>query len=334
MKTGILTYHFACNYGAVLQAWALKEYLTSLGHEAHVIDYRPASVLKGYRWFDWRRFVGRTPARAWNRTLSELRIISSRKSRYAAFSAFSASSLSLVPVSCLDDMDLLIVGSDQVWNREITKGFDPVYWGDVPEDAERISYAASFGLSKALPSGEASVAAAKLCRNFKAVSFREGSMLSSFDGIEGCEGFRADVDPVFLPSEEAWTALASRSNMDIPVPYLFFYQVKYSQEAYEFACSEASSKGLRLVCLSAKLEYENSPEVIESSPCDFVKLLLNASEVVTTSFHGAALSMVFGKDFRLFGSDGDVRLSSLLSGAADMEESIAASKMYLNSFLK
>ena len=41
MKIGILTFHCAVNYGAVLQAYALQEILRSLGHEVYVIDYRP-----------------------------------------------------------------------------------------------------------------------------------------------------------------------------------------------------------------------------------------------------------------------------------------------------
>ena len=41
MKIGILTYHRSHNYGAVLQAYALKTYLKSLGHHVDIIDYWP-----------------------------------------------------------------------------------------------------------------------------------------------------------------------------------------------------------------------------------------------------------------------------------------------------
>ena len=40
MKIGILTFHYAHNYGALMQAWALKEYLQSIGHEVYFIDYK------------------------------------------------------------------------------------------------------------------------------------------------------------------------------------------------------------------------------------------------------------------------------------------------------
>lgn len=38
MKVGILTYHWANNYGAVLQAYALLSKLKEMGHDAYIID--------------------------------------------------------------------------------------------------------------------------------------------------------------------------------------------------------------------------------------------------------------------------------------------------------
>ena len=51
MKIGILTFHCAINYGAVLQAYGLQETLKSMGHEVYVIDYRPKYLIKPYRLF-------------------------------------------------------------------------------------------------------------------------------------------------------------------------------------------------------------------------------------------------------------------------------------------
>ena len=46
MKIGLLTFHSAQNYGAVLQAYATQEVLKGLGHEIQVIDYRPPYLIK------------------------------------------------------------------------------------------------------------------------------------------------------------------------------------------------------------------------------------------------------------------------------------------------
>ena len=49
MKIGILTFHRAINYGAFLQAFALKTYLTSLGNEVEIVDYWPEGHADSYR---------------------------------------------------------------------------------------------------------------------------------------------------------------------------------------------------------------------------------------------------------------------------------------------
>lgn len=41
MKIGILTFHWATNYGAVLQTYALQTFLESKGHEVVIINYKP-----------------------------------------------------------------------------------------------------------------------------------------------------------------------------------------------------------------------------------------------------------------------------------------------------
>ena len=38
MKIGILTFHRAHNYGAVLQTYGLQEYIKQLGHDVYIID--------------------------------------------------------------------------------------------------------------------------------------------------------------------------------------------------------------------------------------------------------------------------------------------------------
>ena len=50
MKIGILTYHFAINYGAVLQCYALQQYLRSKGHYVEVINFVPKNYSRKRFW--------------------------------------------------------------------------------------------------------------------------------------------------------------------------------------------------------------------------------------------------------------------------------------------
>lgn len=49
MRIGILTFHCAHNYGAMLQCYALQEYLKGRGDEVYVIDYRPDYLTHPYK---------------------------------------------------------------------------------------------------------------------------------------------------------------------------------------------------------------------------------------------------------------------------------------------
>ena len=44
MKVGILTFHNAYNYGAVLQTYATQEIVKSYGHEVEIIDYHNKAI--------------------------------------------------------------------------------------------------------------------------------------------------------------------------------------------------------------------------------------------------------------------------------------------------
>lgn len=296
MKIGILTFHFARNYGAVLQCYALQRFLEDSGHQVQVIDYRPESLTKGYKVFDIKRFWGITPGKFYRKTSTELKVYQYRKARYQKFEDFVGSRLNLTsPVKGVDefradDFDLLIVGSDQVWNTRLTEGYDNMYWGKYRAQPERlVSYAAS---------GEDGFAASDQARQlldaFTFISVREKSLADKMKALLQKEVYPVS-DPTLLLRPEKWGELAENPGID--EPYLLYYQVRKSPYALEQARQVAQERGLKFICLSAKSEDENSPEVASLSPEEFVGLFNNATYVVTTSFHGTAFSIIFGKDF-------------------------------------
>lgn len=302
MKVGVLTFHCACNYGAVLQCYALQKYLSDAGHDVSVVDYRPSSIADGYRWLDPRRFWALNPVRFIRKTMSELKVISDRRRRYASFDGFVRSQLKLTQqVRSVEDMeklsseyDMLIVGSDQIWNRRLTKGTDPIYWGCFKrgDNTSIISYAAS--MEDGFDAATASEIRSCL-PSFNALSVREETLCKAMMKCLPDKSVVTVVDPVLLIDASQWDGLAAEN---IPAePYLLYYQVRKSDIALEVARRTAEEKGLKLLVLSAKLELGSSPEVASASPSDFVSLFRNASFVVTTSFHGTAFSVIFRKEF-------------------------------------
>ena len=53
MKIGILTYHRAINYGAILQSYALQAFLEQHGFDASFVDYWPDYHKAFYKIFNF-----------------------------------------------------------------------------------------------------------------------------------------------------------------------------------------------------------------------------------------------------------------------------------------
>ena len=147
MRIGILTYHFAHNYGAILQCYALQTYLTTQGHDVYVIDHKLPAIEIPYKPIYWRRFVSINPLKAVRKCITEIKLLPFRRARYKAFTAFIRNNLRIVPVESITNnpFDCIIVGSDQVWNTQLTNGYDPFYWGtfEKPRQTKLITYAVS-----------------------------------------------------------------------------------------------------------------------------------------------------------------------------------------------
>ena len=54
-KIGIITFHRAKNYGAVLQAYALQHTLKQLGSDCEIVDYKCENIDNGYKPFQFSK---------------------------------------------------------------------------------------------------------------------------------------------------------------------------------------------------------------------------------------------------------------------------------------
>ena len=138
-----LTFQYPRNYGAILQAYALKNYLETNGCEVQVVDYWPPYAEKTFRIYSV--FVNKPSPVNLLRMASVW--ISTRN-----FNHFKSKYLNLTKkcrtaaeVEALPSADAFIVGSDQVWNPELLGEFNDVYFLNYRTDAIRASYAASAG---------------------------------------------------------------------------------------------------------------------------------------------------------------------------------------------
>ena len=316
MKIGILTFHRAHNYGAVLQCFALQRFLQGQGHQVRVIDYNKKALWRYYGWFKSEdvRYAFSDFRKLLKRSGKLFFFFFCSAPRFYKFRWFQNHRLKLCSTSEIiqEPFDLILIGSDQVWNTTITCGFDAFYWGqfEKPSKTKVASYAASL---KKLWDEKDWPTVLEYLSAFCAISVRENNVAEFLLGLNPDLNPRVVPDPVFLLSAKEWSKFALNHRID--EPYVFFYQAMDSDSAFRVAERVASEKGMRLVVLSANVNGRNSRESRSSSPIEFVGWIKNAEIVVTSSFHATAFSIIFHKDFLCvdLNKGEDSRLKCLLS---------------------
>ncbi|MBP3303102.1 MAG: polysaccharide pyruvyl transferase family protein [Opitutales bacterium] len=305
MKIGILTFHCAHNYGAVLQAYGLQEYLKSCGHEVEIIDYRPTYLTNAYEAFplpDLRKISLLRKCKRlayWCATLPwRLRAFPVRVRRRRGFEKFIGEKLNLslerfkeggrVPA---EKYDVIFFGSDQIWSPNHTHGADSVFFGDFlsPAGTRKIAYAASAGAaSETLGENEFVVNALK---NFDAISVRESNLAASLQPHTDLK-IETVLDPTLLADKSVWEKLADPPKTQ--KKYVLVYQVSYNPEADRIAKELAAQIGAEVISVWAGYSLRGNMLKTET-PEQFVGWFKNAACVVSTSFHGTAFGLIFEK---------------------------------------
>ena len=157
MKCAIVTVFYNTNYGAVLQAYALSKTIEKLTNsECYLIDYRREKIRNMFRFslFD----VGmdgkiRITFDSLKRTVKQCINPKGTIIRFKKFEDFRKEHMSISDEVYykreqinFKDINILFLGSDQIWNPDITQGFDDVYFGKLNNSSVfTVSYAASLG---------------------------------------------------------------------------------------------------------------------------------------------------------------------------------------------
>lgn len=145
MKIGILTFHWATNYGAVLQCYALQSYLESLGHEVEIINYKP------WQYGFWGRYL----RRPWLLKGLFRDVVAKRKEKKLVLFRNRYLNTTRRYYSCNQmlkaqmNYDVVISGSDQILNPSYTIGGEnkptSSYFLQPFPKSRRLGYAVSFG---------------------------------------------------------------------------------------------------------------------------------------------------------------------------------------------
>lgn len=328
-RIGILTFHKAINYGSVLQAWALQQTLKTNEYDSEIIDYEPKELkhlyetrLKDARGFKrkLKRFLslkGKVFLQREKFQCFRKEDLYLSKERYTYNSNFG---------SIADKYDVIITGSDQVWNTNI-EDCDPVFFLPFLFKGKKIAYACSVNegrVNERFPEEWLN----KWLQQYNFISVREQS------GVEKVSSFLDNnmkiyntLDPTLLLDKEMYSSLiGERIKQE---HYIFLYNMWTKMEGIQVARKISEKLGLPVYTLTNQMDmiriikYSSNGVKVDlqhTGPKDFLNYIYYSDFVITDSFHGTAFSIIFNKEFLTLNAHtdngkykNDERLKNILS---------------------
>ncbi len=293
-KIGILTFHRANNYGAVLQAYALKQTLLSLNSQVQIVNYLCPAIEDFYSF--WRGTFSLKWLMVKIGKLLFLPIFIANKRKFEQFRLRYLTDTP--PVSATDitklntKYDVFITGSDQVFNPRITE-FDKNYLLDfVQDNSKKYSYAASVAIQDFSSQGEDFLS--RYLRTFPVISVREKQTVEKLHQLTG-KPVLQHLDPTLLLTKENWKQISSSSVSQ--GKYILLYLMDGNSKIIDFTERLSKHTGLKVIHISASLHPKTPFKTICATPQQWVGYFLGATYIVTNSFHGLAFSLNFNKPF-------------------------------------
>lgn len=303
MKVGILTFHRADNYGAVLQVYALYTQCVTMGYDTEVIDYRCNAIenayLKNkfpklrknvYRWsldvVNYLRF-----GRAWIEKRTKF------DSFRELFSMSNPHYISSDKCKVEEEYDCIITGSDQIWNTDILNNKLDEWYCYRRETSSKvgvISYAASVG---SLPHFEERFSEFQSVLNgYNAISVRENEV-QAFLEEKLNRKVHTVLDPTLLVDKQLWLSLISERSIQNG-KYLVYYDVEQNALSRQVAGDIARQGKYTVVMFNLiKSPRFDTRYLSDAGPLDFLNGIYGAECIVTSSFHATVFSILFQKKF-------------------------------------
>ncbi len=280
MKTATITFHWATNYGAVLQSYSLQQFLMKNNYETEIINYIPQNRARRLN-----RFQKNNDELSFTK---EENLESFRKEHLLLSSNVYANSRQLHKSQM--KYDYVITGSDQVWNQSFVcyaeghfhlKPVLSYYLDFLSDDVGRIAYAVSFGTEQLKSKVEKSIIPE--LRKFKKIGVRENTGKDILDRI----GIISNVvlDPVFLLDKCDYLSLINNTETKTITDCVFSY-ILHNDSLSEQITKYISEK------MNCDIQYDDGC-IMEQ----WLNYIFSSSFVVTNSFHGLALSIIFHKPF-------------------------------------
>lgn len=270
MRIGIVTiYESVTNMGSYLQAFALKTVLEGMGHDVFFVQKTP--TLKTIK----KCICRINPKREFLLRIGK-----------AICFARDAERLKLLRPDEIEEkhIDLLIYGSDEIWNLENPYFRDPLFWGHGHGHTKKIAYAVSIGAMSDATAAQNQALCAGM-KNFSEILVRD---TRTHEFVERQIGVNANYvcDPTILAPLKSYIV---RGNIPAE-PYLLVYTYGVDRPMEQIIVNFARKHNLKIV--SPCFWHTWADRVIECSALEFSSLMAEAQYVFTSTFHGAIFTLL------------------------------------------
>lgn len=316
MKIGIMTMYYGnISHGGLLQAYALQRTLEEFGHDAQVISYD-----YNYQNRSWvRKVVHEIKAMPYYTRCISHGDHTDRK--YKEYMKSVSHSKYYTPDTIADienEYDVIIVGSDQVWNE--TYCDEAFYLPFVKDEKKKIAYAASVGKDW-LSDSQLNDLVTRIS-SFSAISVREKNLQGELNKYLN-KPVDFVCDPTMLHDRAFWSSHSSETIVE--GEYILLYTLSPNKSINEKVSVFAKKIGLPIVTVpnvNCNMNNEEAKmgdiQAWSVGPKEFLRLIMDVECVITDSFHCTVFSLIFNKDIYCFnrknlGSSMNSRLKSLLN---------------------
>ncbi|KKB12543.1 hypothetical protein VE25_06350 [Devosia geojensis] len=287
-KVGVLTFHRCINYGSYWQARCLVDGLRGLGYEAELLEHVSDRVNRA----EWRCAL--QPLLPQRTPQSDYPLYDRKTRRFFEAVADLPTSAPFPlddPSRLAADYDVVVIGSDEVWNlNHPWYGGHPLFYGEGLRAGRLVAYAASFGSQT---QGLEPYWAERL-GNFAQISIRDRNSQQ----IVARATHRMPelvLDPCLLFPPDVTAEGLGR-------PYLAVYGHSFPDWFAEAVRSFAWERGLELISIGYRNDWADR-QWLTAGPLEFASFMAGAEAVATNFFHGCVFALMNNKPFACAPSD-------------------------------
>lgn len=288
-KIKVVTFCTWNSIGSILQAFGLKTVLENEEHESTILLPADENIFHTARGRSLKSLLSR---------LFQMMIHDKRQAAYRKRVGFIEQYLNISTYAQYSELKqqpqneevCYLAGSDQVWNPDRCYKH---FFLEFVREGKCISYAASMGNTE-IPT-ENLEKFRELMRRMDRISVREAQCKDVLQPLTD-KNIDVHIDPTFLLDAETWRGY--EKTYSIHGPYILVYMIYWDPACKEQLQALKRRTGLPVyaICSGLSRVYADK-KLFDVGVEEFLWLVDHAEYVITSSFHGVAMSTIFGKKF-------------------------------------